>query len=58
MTIHEAEHFEKNQKTEEQTKVAFLAGKRRQEEDQRERCKHCQKPSYDKDRCWGLYPEL
>jgi len=56
-TIHEAEPSVKNKKTEEQTKGAFL-GKRRREEDQRERCEHCQKPGHDKDGCWGLHPEL
>jgi hypothetical protein len=55
-TIREAQHFEKNQKAEEQTKVAMLATKRRR--DDREKCDHCKRPGHRKDRCWSLHPEL
>ena len=55
-TIREAQHFEKNQKAEEQVKVALLATKRRR--DDREKCGHCKRPGHSEDRCWNLHPEL
>lgn len=55
-TIREAQHFEKNQKAEEQAKVALLAAKRRR--DDREKCGHCKRPGHIEERCWNLHPEL
>ncbi|KAK9439706.1 Integrase, catalytic core [Metarhizium brunneum] len=55
-TIREAQHFEKNQKAEEQAKVSLLAMKRRQ--DDREKCNYCKRLGHGEDRCWKLHPEL
>jgi len=57
-TIREAQHFEKNLKTEEQVKVALLATKRRREEFQGRKCGHCKKPGHNENECWILHPKL